>query len=156
MIVVGFVTQASKNIHQDKTIPNVFLTSIKALTVLLSCSASSLSGLESSATLVFHNNDLKMMKQLTLSAFILPYIVFAAMWPLMVFFPKTVLKIWIEDPDMMKLVPRIASVIFYSSIFDPISESLFTLFIVMNNGIFAVIAIAVKNMMLLASGAALY
>lgn len=156
LIIVGLVTKASKNIHEDKTIPTIFATATKAYTVLLSCASGSLGGLTPAATWAFHKNNLKRLTALTFSAYILPYAVFAILWPLMVFFPKTVLKIWIDDPNMMQWVPSIAPVMFYSTLVDPINTSLMTLLIVMGSGGMAAIGLIVKNLMLLASGAALY
>ncbi|EAY08735.1 hypothetical protein TVAG_251610 [Trichomonas vaginalis G3] len=102
LIVVGFVTKASKNIGKDKIFPTVYATTAKAYTILLTCSNDAISGLGPCANYAFTRNDLKRFTKLVANAFILPGLIVATIWPIMVFTPKIVLKIWLDDPEMLE------------------------------------------------------
>lgn len=156
LLIVGLITKISKNINEEETIPVVFATTMTAYKVLLSCSYNALSGLLPAATWAFHKKNLNRFIKLIYSSYILPYIVLAVMWPLMCFFPNIPLKLWIDDPDVMKWAQKISPVLFYTKIIDPINMSLVTLLTIMHNSGKAVLGVIIKNVILLSSSIALY
>lgn len=156
LIVVGFVTKASKNIGLEKIIPTVYSTTTKAYTIMLSCSSGAISGLVPCATWAFTKNDLSRFTKLIANAFILPGLVVGIMWPLMVFGPKVILKIWVDDPTMLEWIPKISPIMFYTTIFDPINGITSMLLVVMGHQILCALGMMVKNLALLISGAVLF
>ena len=89
--------------------------------MLISIVIGGMVGLVPAATYAHTKHNFQRLKGLTLSAMFIPYIIILTFWPIMVFKPDIIMKIWLSDPEMLSWVPKITSKMFYTLILEPIS-----------------------------------
>lgn len=154
--VVGIFTRASKNIHQENILPTVFATSTKVYTITVLCIAGALSGVIPSTTWAFHNSKMRRFTKLVLYSLVLPFMLLAIIWPIMVFFPKIILRLWIDNEEMLAWVPKISPMQFYSMLVEPISNVMSLLLVVLKRPLLTVIGMVVKNLVVVGGAIAIF
>lgn len=156
IVVSGFFVQAAKNINKEKIITTVYSTANKAYNILVACTTGAMTGFVPAATWAYTKRDYSRVTKLAFNTLILPGILIASVWPLMIFKPKTILKIWIDDQEMLSWAPKLAPIVFYTIVFDPSSYILSMLLLLTKHEILCSLGMILRNVVLLLSGVILY
>ena len=120
LIIESFLASTSKAQKQD--IVTIFATAQIPYHLGHDSIASFISGLNPCATLAYLQRNYSRFRKLSLWAMILPYLILAILWPMMVFVPNIIIGIWTLEtvkPLNIKLVPKI----FYTMLLDPVTET---------------------------------
>ena len=121
IVLTLIISKAADKIGKASVISTVYSTSIKPYSMLISIVIGGMVGLVPAATYAHTKHNFPRLKGLTLSAMFIPYIIILTFWPIMVFKPDIIMKIWLSDPEMLSWVPKITSKMFYTLILEPIS-----------------------------------
>ena len=156
LIVTSAVTLAASHIGQTTNVSTVYSTSAKPLMIVMMGIMGAVSGLNTAATFSYHKGDMKRVKALALCSLVLPFIILAVIWPMMVFKPNLVMGIWINENEMIKWVSKITPKLFYTLPLVPINLVISSLIIVLGKSGLAILPCFTKFFTLILSLIFLY
>ena len=151
IVLMTIIAKAAKKIGQESVVSTVFSTSTKPYSMIVAIVIGGMVGLVPAATYAFEKNDLRRIIGLTLSALFLPYIIIISLWPILVFKPELIMKIWITDEHSLAWIPKITPKICYTLVLEPISTILGSIIVVFRRPILATSAFVVKFIVFLSS-----